>query len=106
MTQTTFNDKSPFIQVMAWCHQTSHYSSQYADPDLCGHIVSLDKNELKKTQTIVETFEICCVMLTECPVLSGVRTSAGTMVKKLSSRILQGPYLLRMLIHFPLPEDA
>ena len=46
MSQSTFDDNSTLVQVMAWCHQaTSHYLYQF-DQYLWYHMVSLDHNEL------------------------------------------------------------
>ena len=41
------DDKSAFVQVMAWCHQApSHYLIN-VDPYLCSHMMSLGHNELR-----------------------------------------------------------
>ena len=47
MCQNTYDDRSTLVQVMAWCCQAPrHYLSQ-GDRDLCYHMVSLGRNELK-----------------------------------------------------------
>ena len=46
MTQNFTDDKSPLVQVMAWCRQTtSHFLSQ-CWPRTCRHMVSLGHNEV------------------------------------------------------------
>ena len=56
------NDKSPLVQVMAWCHQgVSH------DPDLCRHFASLGHNELTYKRASYDEV-IVYIMLYPCRV--------------------------------------
>ena len=44
MRQSTIYNKSILVQAMAWCRQVTNPCWTYFDPDLCGHITSLDQN--------------------------------------------------------------